>query len=182
MKVYTSEISQYGKELLVANEIVKFDKIGCAEVSEEVADKLIAYSGWYTKEKMKPIEPIKVKSVEQKVDDSWKEQYQLEIEKLKKQDEARVSKIKSLIQESEDIRKDMQTVVDERNDFKHKFESNSEIWEKEKEKFEYKYQLALLEVDELKDMCNKLGLKEESYKNKRKKEGIIDLIINASES
>lgn len=180
MKIYTSEIEQFGKELHILNQKVKFDGVGCAEVDDEFADQLESYSKWYSKTKHAPKKVEQPKTVEDKFNEQQNEDLKMQIVKLQKQDEARQSKIKAMESENRDIRTDMGKVVEERDALKKEAEAKQQIWDKEKEDLEHRFELALLEMDDLKDMCKKLGLKEEDYAKKRSKKAIIELIIKAS--
>jgi len=181
MKIYTSEIEQFGKELKILNHKVKFDTVGCAEVDDEVGKKLVDYSPWYSETKHAPKKVEVKKTVEDQFNEAENEQLKAQIEKMKKSDESRASKIKALEQENQDIRKDMGKVVEERDKLKNDADAKQQIWDKEKAALEHKFDLALLEVDELKDMCGKLGIPEEKYIKKRSKKQLIEMIVNEAQ-
>ena len=181
MKIYTSEIEQFGKELKILHHKVKFDTVGCAEVDDKVGKQLIDYSPWYseTKHSLKKVE-VK-KTIEDQFNAAENEQLKVQIDKMKKSDESRVSKIKALEQENQDIRTDMSKVVEERDKLKNDIDAKQQIWDKEKAALEHKFELALLEIDELKDMCGKLGIPEEKYIKKRNKKQLIEMIVNEAQ-
>ena len=94
---------------------------------------------------------------------------------------------------------EMGKVVDQKAALELDLQNKEEIWNKEKEQLEYKFELALLTEEELIDMCGKLGIDLNKYKEAPKKakkgeedqdqeprltidkKGLIELIINAAE-
>ena len=42
MKLYTSEISQFGKTLDIVGVEVSFDRVGCAEVQDDLAKQILS--------------------------------------------------------------------------------------------------------------------------------------------
>jgi len=181
MKIYTSEIAQFGKELKILNEKVSFDKIGCAEVEDDFGKKMLEYSPWYSATKHEPLKPVVKKTEENNLSDAIIENLKLEIEKLNKKDDAKTSRIKSLETENNEIRSDMGKVVLDRDELKKLMEDKEQIWTKEKEQLDYKFELSLMDLEELKEMCSKLEIEEKEYKNKRSKKSIIEMIINAAQ-
>lgn len=180
MKIYTSQIGQFGRELKVANEKVKFDGTGCAEVEEKVGKKILDYSDWYSTERPK-LERIKPKEVvfEEKIKEQEAEVLKQEIVKLTKMNDSRKEKNEVLTKEIEDVRKGMEDVSKERDILKSKIKEIEEVYQKKVEELEYKSELSMLELDELKETCKKLGLPEESYLKKKSKKVIIDLILKS---
>ena len=52
MKIYTSEVSQFGRTLLMLNKEVTFDKVGCAEVENDFGKAITNYCpDWYSTDK-----------------------------------------------------------------------------------------------------------------------------------
>lgn len=180
MKIYTSQISQFGRELKIVNEKVKFDSTGCAEVSDEIGKKIVSYSNWYSEQRPK-LERIKPKEVvlEEKMKEQESEILQQEIAKLKKMNDSRKEKSDTLTREIDDVRQVMGEVTKERDILKSRLAEVEEVHKKNIEELEYKFELALLEVDELKATCSKLGIPEADYSKKKSKKVIIDLILKA---
>lgn len=177
MKIYTSEIAQHGRKLKIANEIVEFDNTGCAEVNEEVAEKITNYSEWYSKERPKmKIEPKKA-TFEDVVKEQHTEALQLEVKKLQKMNESRKEKADMLSKEINDVRSSMEDVTKERDTAKKRIEEIEEVHKKEVEDLQYKFELAMMEADELKATCEKMGMKEEEYIKKKSKKALIELIL-----
>lgn len=184
MKVYTTEPTQFGTKILVLNEEVTFDKTGCAEVEDNLGQEMIDYSYMFNAERVKFVEantPPKVNKVEEGLKDEEIERLSLKIEKLLKQDEARKTKHSLLEAENGDIRKDMQKVIYERDQLKEVQVNIDNAHEKENEVWKNKFELALLEIDELKNTCKEMGLEEKDYAKKKNKKLLIDLIIKATE-
>lgn len=178
MKIYTSEVSQFGRELKILNEKVKFDGTGCAEVDDKLGKSIIEYSSWYSQERpaLKPIKPKEVE-LQEEVEKQNLELLQSEIVKLEKSNDSRKERIKSLEKESEDIRGEMQKVVEERDELKKREIEVAELHKKEIENLNYKCELSLMEIDELKAVCEKMGLAEGKYKNKKSKKALVELIL-----
>ena len=85
MKIYTSEVPQFGRTILILNKEVTFDKIGCAEVEDSFGKDLINYSEWFTASK-KEIVKENIKPLVDDMSESIIEGYKLEIDKLNKKD------------------------------------------------------------------------------------------------
>jgi chromosome segregation ATPase len=182
MKIYTSEVAQHGKTIQVLNEEVKFDNTGCAEVDDKFAKRLMDYSEWFTssRPKLKEIAPkeFEVKDV---LNQQELEATKLEVEKLKKMNDSRKEKAGNLQKEIDDLRSELGKVVKERDAIKEDLDNKEEVVKKEIENLKYKYELALLGVNELRATCKELGIKEDFYKQEKDKEKLIDLIIKAAE-
>lgn len=200
MKIYTSEISQFGKTLLVLNQEVTFDRVGCAEVEDSFGKEVIKYApDWYSKDKKELKKEVKAVDEDSLIKDGLIEELQEKIAKLRKMDEGRVSAFNEKESENRQIREEMGKVVVERDTLKTELESKEELWKKEKEQLDYKYELAFLSETELVDMCDKLSIDLTPYKEQPKKakkgeedqvkelrltidkKGLIELIINAAE-
>ena len=200
MKIYTSEISQFGKTLLVLNQEVTFDRVGCAEVEDSFGKEVIKYApDWYSKDKKELKKEVKAVDEDSLIKDGLIEELQEKIAKLRKMDEGRVSAFNEKESENRQIREEMGKVVEQKTALELDLQNKEEIWNKEKEQLEYKFELALLTEEELIDMCGKLGIDLNKYKEAPKKakkgeedqikeprltidkKGLIELIINAAE-
>lgn len=177
MKIYTSQVEQFGRKLFVANELVEFDKTGCAEVTKEVGEKILAYSTKYSEARpvVEKIEPKKA-TLESVIAESDLENYKLEVEKLKKANQSRKEKAERLEKEIEDVKEEMTKVVSERDEAVKRVEEIKEVHKQKVEELEYRAELAMLEVDELKGICAKLEIPEVEYAKKKSKKVLIDLI------
>lgn len=181
MKIYTSEVSQHGRELLILNEVVKFDKTGCAEVEDEFGEKLQKYSNWFATERavLKAEKPK-----EYKIEDELKGQeitvLRSEIEKINKKYEARVEKTKLLEAEIAELKATMEVVVTERNNLLEIKENTGVVNTNETELLNYKFKLALLNLNELRATCKELGVAEEKYAKEKDKEQLIETIISVA--
>ncbi len=190
MKIYTSEISQFGKTLLVLNQEVTFDRVGCAEVEESFGKEVIKYApDWYSKDKKELKKEVKAVDEDSQMKDVLIEELQEKIAKLRKMDEGRVSAFNEKESEKRQIREEMGKVVVERDALKTELEGKEEVWKKEKEQLDYKYELAFLSTEELLDTCYKLEIDTKTCVKKGKKDeeptidkkGLIELIIKAAE-
>ena len=200
MKIYTSEVSQFGRTLLICNKEVTFDKVGCAEVEDSQGKELINYApDWYSKDKKELKKEVKKLDEDTLMKNFEIEELQGKIEQLRKMDESRVSALKAKESENDQIREEMGKVVELKTALETELANKEEIWNKEKEQLEYKFELALLTEEELIDMCGKLGIDLNKYKEPAKKakkgeedqekeprltidkKGLIELIINAAE-
>ena len=200
MKIYTSEVSQFGRTLLICNKEVMFDKVGCAEVEDSQGKELINYApDWYSKDKKEPKKEVKKLDEDTLMKNFEIEELQGKIEQLRKMDESRVSSIKAKESENDQIREEMGKVVEQKAALETELANKEEIWNKEKEQLEYKFELAFLSETELVDMCDKLSIDLTPYKEQPKKakkgeedqvkelrltidkKGLIELIINAAE-
>ena len=177
MKIYTSEIAQHGRKLKLANEIVEFDNTGCADVEEKTAEKVLAYSSWYSKERPKMTIAPKKASLEDVVKEQQSEALKLEVDKLQKMNESRKEKAEMLSKEIDDLRLSMEEVIKQRDAATVRIEEIKTVHKKEIEDLEYKFELAMMDIDELKGTCQKLGLKEEEYIKKKSKKALIELIL-----
>lgn len=180
MKVYTSEKFQFGKELQIANEIVKFDQLGVAEVSKEIGEKVIAYSKWYSDEPFDFSENLKQaeEKNEKKVEDEGRvAELKMLIEDYKKLDEARVGEINRLKNELADFVKALGGEVELRKELELKLESFEKQAEKNTEVQEFKAKLGEQTLEELKETCAKLEIEEEKYIRLRKEEKIVEVIM-----
>jgi len=200
MKIYTSEVSQFGRTLLILNKEVTFDKVGCAEVENDFGKAIVSYCpDWYSTDKKELKKEVKKLDEDTLVKNFEIEELKGKIEQLKKMDESRVSSIKSKEAENDQIREEMGKVVELKAALEEDLTNKEVIWLKEKEQLEYKFELALLTEEELIDMCGKLGIDLNKYKESAKKakkgeedqekelrltidkKGLIELIINAAE-
>lgn len=190
MKLYTSEITQFGKTLLILNKEVTFDRVGCAEVEEELGKLIIKYApDWYSKDKKEIKKEVKSVDEDSLIKESVIEDLKEQIAKLRKMDESRVSSIKEKESENSQIREDMGKLVEEKKVLEADIANKEEFWKKEKEQFDYKFELALLTEEELVDMAGKLSVDTKECVKKGKKgeqptidkKGLIELIINAAE-
>lgn len=199
MKIYTSEVSQFGRTLLILNKEVTFDKVGCAEVENDLGKAIVSYCpDWYSTDKKELKKEVKKLDEDTLMKNFEIEELKGKIEQLKKMDESRVSALKAKESENEQIREEMGKVVEEKTALELVLQNKEEIWNKEKEQLDYKFELALLEYEELVDMCGKLGIDLSKYKEPVKKgkkdedqekeprltidkKGLIELIINAAE-
>jgi FtsZ-binding cell division protein ZapB len=105
----------------------------------------------------------------------------LEVEKLKKMNDSRKEKAGNLQKEIDDLRSELGKVVNERDAVKEALKNKEEVVKKEIENLKYKYELALLGLNELRATCKELGVKEDFYKQEKDKENLIDLIIKSAE-
>ena len=181
MKIYTSEVSQHGRELLILNEVVQFDKTGSVEVEDEFGEKLLRYSPWFTTERA----TLKVeKPKEYKIEDELKSQEILvlraEIGKIEKKYEARAEKTKFLELEIEELKGTMAEVVTERDNLLIEKGNVKVVGEGEVELLNYKFELALLNINELRATCKELGVKEEKYVKEKDKKQLIETIISVA--
>lgn len=178
MKIYTSSKSKFGKKLNVLNNEVQFNKIGEAEVEDSFGKKMIKYnSEVYSSEpfssKSEPVKPEKVDNKNEFLVEELKDK----IEKLKKQDESRVSTINDLKKELADFKESYAKVVEENKGFKTLLEEKEEQEEKNEEVETFRKQLEEKEVEELKSTCSQMEIEEGEWKRLQKKEKIIDVII-----
>lgn len=200
MKLYTSEIAQFSRTLMILNKEVTFDRVGCAEVEDDFGKQIIKYApDWYSKDKKELKKEVKVADEDSLMKDAVIEELQEQVAKLRKMDESRVTTIKEKELENSQIREAMEIVVKEKKDLDADLTNKAEFWLKEKEQLDYKFELALLDISELQDMCVKLGIDLTPYiKEKKKskkgeeesveeptltidKKGLIELILNAAE-
>jgi hypothetical protein len=190
MKIYTSEISQFGRTLLLLNEEITFDRIGCAEIEDDLAKKIIKYApDWYSRDKKELKKEAKAVDEDSLLKDATIEDLQVQVAKLRKMDESRVSTIKANELENTQIREEMGKIVKERDDLKTDLGNKTEVWGKEKEQYDYKFELALLDIPELQEMCEKLSLDTKDCIKKSKKgeeptidkKSLIELITNSGE-
>lgn len=185
MKVYTNEPTQFGRKLLVLNEEVTFDNTGCAEVEKELGEKMVSYSTMFSEERIKLAEPAKKLSKVDEAEEGMKDliisELQFKIEKLSKMDEARKSKYGLLEAENKSIRDEMEKVALDRDKLIEDQANIDNAHKKEVELLNNKFELSLLEVDELKNTCKELGLEEKDYAKKKTKQPLIDLILKAAE-
>lgn len=200
MKLYTSEIAQFSRTLLILNKEVTFDRVGCAEVEDDFGKQVIKYApDWYSKDKKDIKKEVKEVDQESLFKDSAIEELQEQVAKLRKMDESRVTTIKEKEMENNQIREEMGKVVKEKTDLENDLTNKTEFWVKEKEQLDYKFELALLDISELQDMCDKLGIDLTPYKKEAKKpkkgeeentkeptltidkKGLIELILNVAE-
>ena len=180
MKLYTSEKHQFGKELQIANEIIKFDKLGIAEVSEEVGEKVIKYSAWYSdnpfdfSKELKEAEANNEKKVE---NEGQITEFKIKLEDCKKLDEARVGEINRLKNELADFVKALEKEVELRKSLEQKLENFEKQAEKNLEVQEFRLKLSEQTLEELKETCAKLEIEEEKYIRLRKEEKIVEVIM-----
>jgi len=200
MKLYTSEIAQFSRTLMILNKEVTFDRVGCAEVEDDFGKQVIKYApDWYSKDKKDIKKEVKEVDQESLFKDATIEDLQEQVAKLRKMDESRVTTIKEKELENNQIREEMGKVVKEKTDLENDLTNKTEFWLKEKEQLDYKFELALLDISELQDMCEKLGIDLTPYKKEAKKakkgqeesveeptltidkKGLIELILNVAE-
>ena len=133
MKIYTSEVSQFGRTLLICNKEVTFDKVGCAEVEDSHGKELINYApDWYSKDKKELKKEVKKLDEDTLMKNFEIEELQGKIEQLKKMDESRVSALKAKESENDQIREEMGKVVEQKAALELDLQNKEEIWNKEK--------------------------------------------------
>jgi hypothetical protein len=190
MRIYTSEISQFGRTLDILGKEVTFDRVGCAEVADEDGKQIVKYApDWYSKEKKEAKVEVKPASEDMLLKDATIEELQEKVAKLKLMDESRVSTIKAAELENSQIRSEMERIVKEKQDFETEATKKEDAWTKEKEQLDYKFELALLEIPDIQEMCTKLSLDTKDCIKKGKKDAeptvdkkaLIELITNAAE-
>jgi hypothetical protein len=180
MKLYTSEKHQFGKELQIANEIIKFDKLGIAEVSEEVGEKVISYSKWYSDKPFdfsKELKEAEIKNENKVENEGVIAELKLQIQDYKKLNEERVSEINRLKTELADIVKTLGNEVELRKSFEEKLQNFEKQAEKNLEVQEFRLKLSEQTLEELKETCAKLEIEEEKYIRLRKEEKIVEVIM-----
>jgi len=181
MKLYVSEKSQFGKELSIANEIVKFNPFGVAEVSNEQGKKIIEYSNWYSD---KPFDFSKnLKEAESKLESKVENEgviaeLKLKLEDAKNLNESRVQQINQLKTELADFVKALGEEVEKRKALEIELADLKAVNEKEKEVLNFKAELAKQSIDELKQTCASLDIEEEKYVKLRSADKIIEVIVN----
>ena len=190
MKIYTSEVSQFGRTLLICNKEVTFDKVGCAEVEDSQGKELINYApDWYSTDKKELKKEVKKLDEDTLMKNFEIEELQGKIEQLKKMDDSRVSAIKAKESENDQIREEMGKVVEQKAALELDLQNKEEIWNKEKEQLEYKFELALLTEEELLDMATKLAVDTKECVKKGKKgeeptvdkKALIEVIVKSAE-
>ena len=179
MKIYTSEITHFGRSLNILSQVVKFDSTGCTEVDDSFGKKMIDYSGWFTSERKINSENVKTPTLT--VDSQLKDQ---EIEQLKEKIKTLESKKADILEKYKLLEIERQKSLDsisevilERDKIKEDISNFEKVTKTEKELLEYKFELALLEKEELIDTCRKLEIPEEKFVNKRSKKTIIEIIL-----
>ena len=176
MKLYTNQTFQFSKELLLLNELVKFDRFGVAEVQEELGKKIVKnYPDWYSDKKFEYKEEPKTSNfteIEEKEIAYLKE----EIARYKRIEEDRLNTISRKDEEIADLRKTLGEVVKEKESLISKFDNKENAWVKEREIFETKVQLIEMTSNELQQTAISLGIEEKSFKGLKKPE-LVDLIV-----
>jgi len=176
VKIQSSESTNFGRKVMFHEDEIEFDKLGYAEVDEKLADKLVNnYPGWIFKESA-PKKEIK------KNDDSVKEIAKLEEEIVRLKDiiETRESSIKVLEDEIIEWKGLVQTLKSDKEEAEFKLSEYETQSKKIVDELNLKVSLQGKTVAGLIEICNKMNLPEERFKELQKKDEIINVILEAS--
>ena len=180
MKIYTSQKSQFGRELLILNKVVKFDSFGSTEVEDNLGKDLIKCNpDWYSDKKFDFKEEIKVAENTTKEFNKKDEQIkELEekIQFLSNVDSARKKEIEQSKILVEEFRMSLQKTTDEKKKAEEGFEIEVSKWKIEKEKLQYTIELMKMSKDELVQTAASLDITEKEYAGLKKDE-LIDVIV-----
>lgn len=174
-KIQTTVPTQYGKVIRYNTVDVKFDRIGVAEVEDEVAEQIVAtYVGMVIKYDEAPKQAPKTSSNDK------------EVNALQKELERAAVKLTEKDATIEATKRDLEAWKEQVGIFKEGQEkAEFDLSEfkaahaKQVEELELQVKLVKMPVKDLTEFCVKLGIPEESYKDKNK-DSLIQLILDAS--
>lgn len=180
MKIYTSQSPQFGRELLILNEKVTFDRFGCAEVNSELGAKLtMSYPEWYSSKKFEFKEELQIaeNSVKELEDKSGEiNSLKEDIERLKRIDSQRKDEIISKNLEIKDLQKALSSESAEKLKLAEELKIVKENSEREKDILKTKLELVDMKSDELKQTAISLKI-DEKVLSGLKKPDIIEAIV-----
>jgi hypothetical protein len=181
MKIRTIISNEFGQSITFGNDLIKFDRLGVAEVDDKLGKKLLdIHVGHLVDGDTEDISKGKPNIYEKELVDSTITKLQEDNEKLKGIIKDRESTIKVIDEDN----KTWKLEVDKLKDISEKAVEELEGFktQKQKEVDELNFRIKLLPKTnkELVDVCLQLELVEEKFKGLTKKEDLIELIIAES--
>lgn len=176
VKIKTVKGGNFGNTVNFSGNVIKFDRTGVADVSEDVAKLLISnYPGWlfYADQMVEAADAISTKPIKED-GESLKE-----ISKLKEKLALRESTIESLKKELEDWKGQVDIYKGKYEECSSKLNDHKEVDTKVVEDLKLENQLLRKNVGELQTICKELSIEEIKYKGLNK-DKLIELILKES--